>query len=368
MQRLVLATLASFSSSLAPQEVPQTLPRAQEVEVTCPIDLTRVGQMEDVLSNALMHAYRLEGQRVRSYLTAARKGCADGPELLRKTATEFDLDVGHLDAAVSRFRHVNCTHPHEPIAELVALDAAEAVAKSAASTAGGAAVPPTMFATDVTLHVVLHELAHALVREFDLPILGNEETLADAFATHYLVTELPERAPAVLRARVASLLHESAEVPRAEWTVGGEHNSDARRAHQIAALALAADRERYAHLADLVGMTADQRGDAADYGAEIHRSWRRVLRPLWMPHGQASKESRVVVEDGVPSSTEFARDLLPVLEGALGRFDWHSQVTLAFAMGEGSAGWSRSKRTITVKSGYVQRVVRQGEARERGGK
>jgi hypothetical protein len=38
------------------------------------------------------------------------------------------------------------------------------------------------------------------------------------------------------------------------------------------------------------------------------------------------------------------------------------------ALGYASAGWSRSKRTITVKSGYVQRFVRQGEALERGGK
>lgn len=362
MQRLVLATIALLTPSLAPQENSTALPRTQE-EAACSIDLMRVGQMEDVLSNALMLAYRFEGSRVTPYLTQARTGCADGPELLRQTAAEFGLEVAHLDATVTRFRHVNCTHPHEPIAELVALDAA---ANSA--TTGGAVVPPTVFATDVTLHVVLHELAHALVREFDLPILGNEETLADAFATHYLVTELPERAPAVLRARVASLLYESAEVPRTEWTVGGEHDNDAWRAYQIAALAFAADRERYAHLADLVGMNADQRDDAADYCAEIHRSWRRVLRPLWMPPGQGSKESRVLVEDGMPSSAPFAQGLLPVVEGALARFDWHSQVTLAFVVSEGNAGWNRSKRTITVKSGYVQRFVRQGEALERGAK
>jgi hypothetical protein len=41
---------------------------------------------------------------------------------------------------------------------------------------------------------MVHELGHALIREFDLPILGNEETMADAFATHYLTTHLPDRA------------------------------------------------------------------------------------------------------------------------------------------------------------------------------
>jgi len=29
------------------------------------------------------------------------------------------------------------------------------------------------FAEDVVLHVVLHEIGHGLIREFDLPVLGN---------------------------------------------------------------------------------------------------------------------------------------------------------------------------------------------------
>jgi hypothetical protein len=36
-------------------------------------------------------------------------------------------------------------------------------------------VPVSVFAADVTLHVVLHELGHAVIRKFDLMVLGNEE-------------------------------------------------------------------------------------------------------------------------------------------------------------------------------------------------
>lgn len=218
------------------------------------------------------------------------------------------------------------------------------------------------FAQDVTLHVVLHELGHALVREFDLPILGNEETLADAFATCYLTTHLPDRAFDVIKARTVSLMIEAKEVPREEWTVKGEHNSDARRAYQIVALALAADPQKYQPLAQLVGMTERDVSRSIDYGAEIHRSWRRMLKPLWMPTGIESNEARVRFDsDDETSSLMDSRGLTDEIEKVVKRFDWHSQITVHFSEGEGGAGWNRSRRTITVYAEYIQRFMAQGK-------
>ena len=219
------------------------------------------------------------------------------------------------------------------------------------------------FAKNVTTFVVLHELGHALIREFDLPVLGNEETSADAFATHYLTTYLPDRALEVIEARTSSLMLEAQEVARAEWSVNGEHDSDARRAFQIAALAVAADPRKYESLAKDVGLSKNDISDAKDYGTEIHRSWRRVLQPLWMPLGVASNEARVKSDSNSKfikqlCSAGFEKELRSVIE----RFDWHSQVTIDFVEGEGGGGWSRSKRTITVHSEYVQRFIRQGKS------
>jgi hypothetical protein len=66
---------------------------------------------------------------------------------------------------------------------------------------------------------------------------------------------MPERAVGVLRARTTSLMVEAREVPREKWRVDGEHNSDARRAFQIAAIAVAADSERYGALAKEIGLS-----------------------------------------------------------------------------------------------------------------
>jgi hypothetical protein len=118
---------------------------------------------------------------------------------------------------------------------------------------------------------VLHELGHAVIREFDLMVLGNEETMADAFATHLLTEHFPEHAVRAISARVKSLMIEADEVPRDQWTVRGEHDHDARRAYQIAALAIAADKKKYAGVAEIVGMSEENIKKACDYGSDIHR-------------------------------------------------------------------------------------------------
>ena len=100
---------------------------------------------------------------------------------------------------------------------------------------------------------------------------------------------------------------------------------------------------------------------AVDYGAEIHRSWRRALRPIMMPKGMDSRETKMSFDP----SCEFARhirdgDLGKEIAAIMKKFDWHSQVRVAFVQGDGGAGWSRSKRTISVYSQYIKRFIKQG--------
>ncbi len=307
--------------------------------------------MKDIVSNALLQGLRVPEKDVEAFLLDAQKRYATGPELLRAAAAHFKLDEAVLAAEVERYKHVNCAH-------------ARAADDSVVASSNHDGVTVSTFARDVTLHVVLHEIGHALVREFDLPILANEEAAADAFATYYLTTYLPDRAVDVLVARVTSLMIEAGETPEVEWR--GEHDDDARRAFQIAALAIAADPAKYKPVADVVGMSEDDIDDARDYGAEIRRSWRRTLAPLWMPSDTTSSEARVVYDAGNPFIASLcgpaggADGLAAEIESAARRFDWHSQVTIRFVDGDGGAGWNRSGRTITVNSGYVRRFIAQG--------
>lgn len=329
-------------------------------EIRCSIDLSQPPKMRDILSNALSRGFEMDDEKVVAFLDDPRTTYATGDEFLKAAAKHFSLDEPELRVQVDGFKHVNCYHGPMRGGDNGIRDNLDGNGTDGDGNDWGP-VEVSQFSRDVILHVVLHEMGHALVREFDLPILGNEETLAEAFATYYLTSYLPERAEATLLARVTSLMIEAGEVPRAEWTVAGEHNSDARRAFQIAALSVAVDAGKYASVAAAAGMSESDIRRARDYGTEILRSWRRILRPLRMPDGATSKEAWVSYDEA-PIFQDLLQDgLADELRLALYGFDWHSQVTITFKVGEGGAGWNRSKRTITVNEEYVRRFIDQGQ-------
>jgi len=292
---------------------------------------------------------------VRVFLNEAAKKFATGDQLRDAAAERFKIDQKRFASLVEQWRHINCRH------EVIPGYAVPDAALRAAAGEPLSPVPVSAFAADVTLHVVLHEMGHAVIREFDLMVLGNEETMADAFATHILTEYFPEKAAGAISARVKSLMIEADDVPRDKWTVRGEHDNDARRAYQIAALAIAADKDKYAGVADLVGMSDRERTGARDYGSDIHRAWRRTLAPLMMPEGKHSKDARFRADEATREFVEAGEPSLGVtIASALRRIDWHSQVTVDVVGGTGGAAWSRSNRTITVNGEYLRRFVAQG--------
>ena len=348
MSRFTICLLATVLPMPAAQQQPKA-----KAAVACSVDLTKPGQMADIISNGLLSLDRFDESVVAKFLSDADERYDSGDALLVAAAKEFDMERKELSDLVTRFKHVNCDHATQPTQPGTPM-----LRTGTRPTKTSAKVTP--FAEDVVTHVVLHELGHAVIREFDLPVLGNEETMADAFATVYLTRHMPDRAAVILEARVRSLMIEAKEVPLAEWTVLGEHNSDARRAAQIAALAVAADGEKYKNVAAAAGLSERSIRNARDYGTEIHRSWRRILAPIRMPTGSQSREAKMGFEGQIGSQLK-PRPVAKELETALRSFDWHSTVTIAFIDGDGGAGWSRSRRTVTVNSAYVERFIRQGQ-------
>ena len=213
------------------------------------------------------------------------------------------------------------------------------------------------FAENVTTHLLMHELAHALIREFDLPVLGNEENIADSFATLFIEQTMPDRAEAIIKDRTRFWLAEARA--RGEINLKGEHAPDARRAYRAACWLYGADPEAFPSLPSWAGLSDQDAYGCADAAPELLRSWRRVLRPNMMPDGMTSSEFRVVYEDGPMTAMVEEHGLLEEVGDIIGRFDWHSLITLHFDRCDKGAYWRRNGRTIVLCDEYFMHIMLQ---------
>ncbi|MEO0356732.1 MAG: DUF4344 domain-containing metallopeptidase [Pseudomonadota bacterium] len=203
---------------------------------------------------------------------------------------------------------------------------------------------------DAILHVIAHEMGHALIREFDLPILGPEEDMADDFATLWIHRTFPDRAADILTARALEHMSDPQQPG-----VFSEYRNDAQRAGRSICLAYGIAPDMYRGLAGQFEMSGDDAARCQDWGPEVARSWRRVWTPLLIPNDAPVTELGSFV-DGSDYMQQFAAS--GVLDDALmmlAQIDWHSRITLNLAQCDGTAGWSRNGRRITVCEAYIRR-------------
>lgn len=76
----------------------------------CGVDLTRTGQLSDILSNALVRGLNKDEADVQSFLEGARRGSKGAEQLLQAAAKYFEIDVAALRKSVEEYHHVNCSH------------------------------------------------------------------------------------------------------------------------------------------------------------------------------------------------------------------------------------------------------------------
>lgn len=110
--------------------------------------------------------------------------------------------------------------------------------------------------------VLLHELAHLVIHEKDIPILGPEETAADTIAATVLI--LGERLDQAERQRAISYVLAAAEAFALAWQMGSElgaqvhywgvHALDIQRYHHIICLLYGSNSEIFNDLPGRAGM------------------------------------------------------------------------------------------------------------------
>lgn len=250
-----------------------------------------------------------------------------------------------------------------------------ALALLAAGQAGAqplAEQPLPEFARNVVLHVLLHEGGHAAIQDFGLPVLTNEEDMADAFASAAILWLMDDDAEAILKDRARSWMVETEE---RGWPgeganpfedpfsdVWGEHRLDAQRAFDTMCLLYGADPAERAGIPEWFGMSENDATACSNYVSTILDGWLEVMSPHLLPEGEASPLVEVLYVDGplVPA----LRDSGVVEDAAavLARLRWAKPVTLVVDGCDGEAWWDGDARGVILCDAYAARFVAQ-EAR-----
>jgi hypothetical protein len=213
------------------------------------------------------------------------------------------------------------------------------------------------FVISNSLFVLLHEIAHVMIDEWNLPVLGREEDAADVFAALAMLkmgTSFSRRVLA--NASKGWFLSDRRDRETgAEPIYYGEHNLSQQRAYQIACLMVGSDPVKFRNLADEIKMPQSRQQSCEEDYTKVLRSWDMVLNPHRRAPDQPEMKINVVYGEAEGDFEVFARSfrslrlLEAVAERAAAEFTWPAPFTIEMrSCGRPEAAWANKTRTIRV--------------------
>jgi hypothetical protein len=137
---------------------------------------------------------------------------------------------------------------------------------------------------DALTHTLFHELAHALISIYELPVLGKEEDAADGLASVLLIEFFEDGAEmAISAADLFDLESEDIETFEEEDFLD-EHSLDVQRFYTTLCHVYGSDPAKYAYLRKEIGFSEDRADLCIDEYENISRSWLRLLKPYMQPN------------------------------------------------------------------------------------
>lgn len=212
----------------------------------------------------------------------------------------------------------------------------------------------TNFVINTTAYFLYHEAGHALVDQFELPVVGQEEDAVDAFAAIQILDLYENDTDILLDTTEAMLLMHEDVLENDDIDYFDEHDLDIQRAYRVICYGYGTDQERYKEAADWVEMPAERRESCADDADLTWTSWDALLETAYLPENTPGKTISV---DLAPTS-KFRRErimleesgLLPEISEYLGEtFAWPNAVNLnAQECGEPNAYYDPDTVSITI--------------------
>lgn len=137
-----------------------------------------------------------------------------------------------------------------------------------------------LFVAGNTLFAVNHEIAHALIDQLDLPVLGREEDAADAYAALAMLPEPPTPlADALLLAAANGWLFYAETAPIDQLSYIDSHPLDEQRFYRTACLIVGSDIEGFYDYGLDVGLTEERIEECPELWRNTRRGWERLLAP-----------------------------------------------------------------------------------------
>jgi hypothetical protein len=131
------------------------------------------------------------------------------------------------------------------------------------------------------LFVVLHEMGHAAVSEFDIPVLGKDEDAADSFAATRLIkigTEFSDEV-VVNTAKGWFMANRRDEKEGDTVPYYDEHGLDLQRAYQFVCFLVGSDEDKFKKLADETKLPKERQDSCKGEYTRASKAWAAVLKP-----------------------------------------------------------------------------------------
>lgn len=248
------------------------------------------------------------------------------------------------------------------------------LAVSLAASPAARANPDTQY--DIALSNIIlimhHEIGHALVDQFGLPVIGQEEDAVDAFATLMVLETYDEPAPILLDAAATWFAFD-----RIFTAAGGqhafydEHDLDIQRAYRILCIAHGYDTDTFVEEARKRAIP-EERLETCEYDAALAlESWDLLLadtlRDSDTPAGKVSVELKPSEDyDDLRQELEDTGVLSDIATWIDTEYDWPEPVTLAAdECGEVNAFYDPERIRITLCYELMDELLVVAETLER---
>jgi hypothetical protein len=207
------------------------------------------------------------------------------------------------------------------------------------------------------LFVLTHELAHALISEMDLYVLGREEDAADAYAVTRMLdvgTEISARV--LVQAATGWFLSDKRNQARGiELNFYGEHGLDRQRAYQIVCLMVGSDADKFAEAAEKAKLPKRRQQTCQDDYGVASSSWSTALKP----HLRGADQPRQKIDavygpakgpvETIAQAFRTIKLLETVADFAAERYVWPRPITLEMrTCAQPNAQWDLSAGKIVI--------------------